>query len=237
MDFTKWLQSRLVAHGYAVDVDGAIGAETRWAIIAFQKARKLKQSGQADTATVNALRANPPKAVAAGAPKVGPKPVETMPPWMAEMYRRMGLHEKRNNAELAEWLKAGKALGDPARLPWCGDAVETAIVKTLPDEVVPTNPFWAQAWKDFGSDVKEPIVGAIGVIRWNKSSGHVGIVAGYDPKTKKVTLLGGNQSDAITLATFPLSKFIAFRWPKTCARRSYPPLSGKAASGSHAGTR
>ena len=237
MDFTKWLQSRLVAHGYAIAVDEAFGGETRKALIAFQKARKINQSGVADNATVGALRANPPKAVAAGAPKVSPKPEELMPPWMAELYRRMGLRETRDNKALAEWLKAGKFLGDPSKLPWCGDAIETAIVKTLPNEPVPTNPFWAQGWKTFGVDAGAPIVGSIGVIKWSASSGHVGIVADYDAKKKRILLLGGNQSNMINLTWFAQGKFIAFRWPKGFPKRSYPSLTGAASTGTAAGTR
>jgi len=237
MTFTEWLQSRLVAHGYAIEEDGAIGAETLGALVAFQKAKKLRQSGAADKATVAALRQNPAKAVAAGEPKAVKAPVETMPPWMAEMVRRKGLHEGRDNKELSDWLKAGKFLGNPAKLPWCGDAVETAIVKTLPGEIVPANPFWAQAWKDFGIDAKGPKVGAIGVIRWSKTAGHVGIVAAYDEKKKRVLLVGGNQSNAITLTWFALSKFIAFRWPNTFPVKTYPALTGAAGSGSAAATR
>ena len=43
--------------------------------------------------------------------------------------------------------------------------------------------------------------------------GHVGIVAGVSGS--KVNLLGGNQSNAINIRSFPRAKFIAFRWPKT----------------------
>ena len=102
-----------------------------------------------------------------------------MPPWLLEMNRRMGLHEGRDNRALSAWLRIGRFLGDPAKLPWCGDAVETAIVKTLPDEPVPSNPFWAQAWKAFGIDAGGPIVGSIGVIRWSAKAGHVGIVYNF----------------------------------------------------------
>lgn len=233
MDFVKWLQSRLIAHGFRIAEDGAFGGETRSALLEFQRRKKLKQSGVADNNTVAALRMEPGKrrqeAIVA--------PDERMPPWMAEMHRRLGLHEKRDNASLSHWLRIGKFLGNPAKLPWCGDAIETCVVKTLPNEPVPTNPFWAQAWKGFGVDAKGPKVGAIGVIRWSARAGHVGIVAGYDSDRRRVLLLGGNQSDAITLSWFPLSRFIAFRWPRSFPIRVYPPLNGRARDGSLKGTR
>lgn len=232
MSFAEWLQSRLVAHGASIDVDGALGPATRAAIIAFQRARKIKQTGVADDVTIAALRSEPGKRAAV------PERAEEIPPWMAEMHRRKDLHEVRDKAALVSWLKIGKFLGDPAKLPWCGDAIETAIVKTLPNEPVPNNPFWAQGWKDFGIDAGGPRVGAIGVIRWNATSGHVGIVAAYDAARKRVLLLGGNQSNAITLSWFTLSSFIAFRWPKSYPMRAYPALRADGSStGSHAGTR
>lgn len=57
MDFNMWLQSRLTAHGFAVGlIDGKVGAATIRALMAFQHARGLPQSGEADEATVAALR-------------------------------------------------------------------------------------------------------------------------------------------------------------------------------------
>lgn len=221
MDFIKWLQGRLVLHGHAIAADGVVGPATRNALLEFQRRKKIKQTGIADDRTVKLLRA--PPSSDASAQRSTP-PLEAMPPWMAEMYRRKGLHEARDNRSLSEWLRIGKFLGNPAKLPWCGDAVETCIVKTLPSEPVPNNPFWAQSWAKFGIGVDGPRVGAIGVIRWSAKAGHVGIVA--SAAGGRVTLLGGNQSDAITLSSFPLSKFIAFRWPKTYPLRIYPPLGG-----------
>lgn len=234
MTFETWLQGRLAAYGYAVGpIGGAFGTKSRKALVDFQRASGLKVTGLADADTVAALKRRP-----AGSSSPAPSaPVERMPPWMAEMYRRKGLHEGRDNAALSAWLKIGKFLGNPARLPWCGDAVETAIVKTLPDEPVPDNPFWAQAWAKFGIAASASDVGAIGVIRWSAKAGHVGIVAAYDAARRRVLLLGGNQSDAITLSWFPLDKFIAFRWPSTFPRKPYPALDEKGQSGSMAGTR
>lgn len=233
MTFEAWLQGRLVAHGYKVAVDGVIGHATTNALVAFQRAKKLKQTGTATAETIGALRIEPGKPRA----QAVPVPAETMPPWMAELHRRMGLHEVRNKSSLIEFLRIGKYLGDPAKLPWCGDALESAIVKTLPNEVVPNNPFWAQGWKDWGVACKA-VPGAIGVIRWNANSGHVGIVASYDRSRNRVLLLGGNQSDSINLTWFGYGNFIAFRWPKTFPFKDYPAMDASGASvGSLAGTR
>lgn len=57
MSFEEWLQSRLTSHGFpSGPIDGVIGDKTILAIKAFQTARGLPSTGQADAATVEALR-------------------------------------------------------------------------------------------------------------------------------------------------------------------------------------
>lgn len=232
--FEAWLQKRLVDHGANILVDGDWGRNSISALEAFQKRKRLRVTGVADAPTIEALRkpetpADPPPPGAAHPPE------EVMPPWMAELHRRMGLHEVRDNAALTDFLKIGKWLGNPKDLPWCGDAVESALSKTLPREALPSNPFWAQGWNTWGVDVKQPIVGSIGVIRWTARTGHVGFVAGVSGS--RVNMLGGNQSNSISVASFPRSKFIGFRWPQTFPLKSYPALQGTALPVNESSTR
>lgn len=234
MKFEEWLQQRLVAHGADIDIDGDWGRSSIQALENFQRSKGLPVTGIADKASVGALRANP----SGGAPAPAPAVIagSSMPPWMAEMHRKMSLHEVRDNAVLSEWMRSlGRYLGNPKDLPWCGDAVESCIAKTLPREPLPSNPFFAQAWAKFGVDAGGPIVGAIGVIRWTPSSGHVGFVAGIDGD--RINLLGGNQSNAINISSFPRAKFIAFRWPSTFPIQYYPALKGSAVKADFASTR
>ncbi len=230
--FERWLQERLIIHGEAqVRPDGDWGRTSIDALKKFQFDKKLKVTGVADDATVAALKLEPGKKVVESAPA----PAEIMPPWMAEMNRKAGLHEVKDNAVLSAWLKIGKWLGNPKDLPWCGDAVETCIAKTLPTECLPANPFFAQNWARFGRDAGGPIVGSIGVIAWTPSTGHVGLVAGVDGN--RVNMLGGNQSNMINVSSFPRNKFIAFRWPLTFPVKAYPALKGKAETLNAASTR
>lgn len=140
----------------------------------------------------------------------------TAPAWYAEMERRKGLHELTHKKTLMSWLRSdGRTLGDPSKLPWCGDAVETAIRTTLPKEVVPKNPYLARNWSTFGVATK-PVLGAVMVFNGGKRpppSGHVALYAGEDATHYHV--LGGNQSNAITVMRIAKNRLLASRWPIT----------------------
>lgn len=43
------------------------------------------------------------------------------------------------------------------------------------------------------------------------AQGHVGLFGGYDPLAGKVLVLGGNQSDGVTLAYFPITQVLGVR--------------------------
>lgn len=239
MTFNEWLQVQLNTHGAKPPLkpDGVWGPLSKKALREFQLSHGLPMSGVADDDTVEALRE--PTAPLLKEP-VPTTPIEKMPPWLDEMTRRMGLHEVRDRNRLIEFLKIGKYLGNPAKYPWCGDATESCIVKTLQDERVPSNPFWARAWADFGIPVPHTTVGAIGVIGWKSGGGHVGFIIDWKPGYIK--LRGGNQSNQVKDSWFPIKsrsgEFIAFRWPATYPLRHYPRITGVATSGGGvAGTR
>jgi uncharacterized protein (TIGR02594 family) len=140
-------------------------------------------------------------------------------PWITEAKSALGRHEARDRSWLMAWLKRdGRSLGDPLKNPWCGDFVETCIRMALPDEpllgALGTNPYWARNWLLFGQEVK-PTPGAVLVFS-RGSGGHVGFAIGQDDTHFYV--LGGNQSDAVTIARIAKSRLLGARWPTT-----YPP--------------
>lgn len=149
-------------------------------------------------------------------------------PWIEEGKRVFGLHETRDNATLRQWLRSdGKTLGDPNALPWCGDYVETAIKKSLPNETfagnLAKNPYWARNWLEFGV-ATAPVYGAV-VIFERGSGGHVGFLVGEDATDYYV--LGGNQSNTVNVSRISKTRCLGTRWPKTHANpnRSLPRLS------------
>jgi len=119
-----------------------------------------------------------------------------------------------------DWLKRdGRSLGDPGENPWCGDFVETCIRVALPGEpllgALGTNPYWARNWLLFGQAV-QPIPGAVMIFE-RGSGGHVGFTVGQDDT--HFFVLGGNQSDAVTIARIAKTRLLGARWPATVPPR------------------
>lgn len=146
------------------------------------------------------------------------------PPWMIEISQMMNSHEIYDNVGLSRWLASdGNTLGDPAELPWCGDAVETAIRLALPKEIVPKNPYWALNWQKWGLTTS-PTYGCIISIKRPKG-GHVAFLVGQDKN--RYYCLGGNQSNQIRVSPINKSRFTkrSFRWPVSYEReRIYLPV-------------
>ena len=186
------VQKALNKHGYNLAVDGIMGPKTEAAISDFKGKNGLRRRPLIGSITASLLfgKTKPRKA----------KDEPYMVPWVNELGKYMWLHEDRDSAELQEWLRCdGQTLGDPAQLPWCGDAMETAIKLTLPDEPFPgalgENPYWARNWALLGKESKLKY-GVIVVLK-RGSGGHVGTAVGWDPKRRLIRCRGGNQSNSI----------------------------------------
>jgi len=137
-------------------------------------------------------------------------------PWITEAKSALGRHEARDRSWLMDWLRRdGRSLGDPSKNPRCEDFVETCFRMALPDEpllsALGTNPYWARNWLLFGREV-QPIIGSV-LIFSRGSGGHVGFAIGQDDAHFYV--LGGNQSDAVTIARITKSRHLRARWPTT----------------------
>ncbi len=141
-------------------------------------------------------------------------------PWITEAKTALGRNEARDRSWLMDWLKRdGRSLGrSVARTRGAGISWKPASAWRLPDEpllgALGTNPYWARNWLLFGQEV-QPIIGAV-LIFERGSGGHVGFAIGQDDTHFYV--LGGNQSDAVTIARIAKSRLLGARWPAT-----YPP--------------
>ena len=77
------------------------------------------------------------------------------------------------------------------------------------------NPLGARNWLAFGVPQQKPALGDV-LVFWRGTSGgfsgHVGLYVGEDAQAFHV--LGGNQSDAVTIAFFAKSCLLGARWQR-----------------------
>ena len=228
------IQKALIDAGYDVGkagADGIWGRDSQVACKRFQLAKGLPVDGIPGRDTLTALGFFSAKSPA---PKVGGLPL----PWYDEAKAYLGLQEspgRATNAEIAKWLKQLDASWSDDETPWCGAFVGHCIAATLPDEALPKNPFGARNWGTFGNRC-QPQVGAVMVFwRGSKKSGlgHVGFYAGED--AVNFHILGGNQSNSVSVAKVPQDRFVDARWPATApflVTESGAPAQGVAGAGS-----
>lgn len=205
------IQRRLIALGYDVGptgADGIPGRNTTNAIAKFQADSKLsiKYPGTVGPKTVAALGLDEKQVI--------------VPPWVTEARRFLGLHETKNAKMLNKALRL-----DASHTAWCGAFVGMVLATALPKEPMPANPLGSRNWLKFGKTLNGPQVGAVAVF-WRGAKdgwqGHVGLVVGHD-KTH-LHILGGNQSDSVSIARIAKNRLLGYRWPITYTDAPDAPL-------------
>lgn len=107
------------------------------------------------------------------------------------------------------WIWSTVTRKDDTLLAWCGAFMRLCLV--MSDLTPPKAWYRASAYVEYGINVGYPALGAIGVVKKGKQW-HVGIIAGKD-YAGNIVLLAGNQGDSVSLASFHISVFQAYRWP------------------------
>lgn len=199
----RWVQARLRSLGFDPGpLDGIRGPRTDAAVTAFKRSIGFRSRPYIGPLTLAALR-----------------PVEIdrrhgSLPWMEAAAQIRGLHEARDTARLRAWFDKSVAWIDPREIPWCGAFVATCHRKGDPHIMLPENPLGARNWKDWAQSC-HPCFGAT-LSFWRGSrtgwQGHVGFYHGEDDTHFHV--LGGNQSNAVTVTRVSKDRLLASRWPK-----------------------
>ncbi|TWA95992.1 TIGR02594 family protein [Bradyrhizobium stylosanthis] len=160
-------------------------------------------------------------------------------PWFDIARQEEGKHIKEgvgnSDAEILKYFQSINFPTSTSQTPWCA-AFVSFCMKTCGDPVVAasvpkTNPALAASWKNWGDAL--PIngtntpPGAVVVLAPTENhdvSGHVALYVRGDANT--ITLLGGNQSDAVKESTYARSRVAAIRWLDVAG-----PAAGPAAVG------
>jgi uncharacterized protein (TIGR02594 family) len=194
-------------------LDGVRGASTIAAIMAYQRANGLVVDGVVGPATAARLFDSKPPA------DVSSLPGQALP-WMIGAEDLLGVKEDTSDADnplIMGWAKGLKISYANDETAWCGLFVAHCIGTNLPNEPRPNSPLSARAWLKFGKATSAQF-GAV-IVFWRGSpggwQGHVGFYVGEDDKAYHV--LGGNQSNRVSVARMPKGRFLGARWPSQVA--------------------
>lgn len=123
-----------------------------------------------------------------------------------------------NNKVILDWAsEVEKGLGvahlgyTADSIPWCGLFVGVVCTRAGWADQMPKTPLWAKSWTGFGQKADIASFGDILVFS-RDGGGHVGFYVGEDEAFYHV--LGGNQSDAVTITRIAKNRCIAVRRPK-----------------------
>lgn len=205
------VQKALIAAGFNPgSPDGVMGPRTRAAILAFQRAKMLEVDGIVGPVTAAALF---------GPGHIEPKANTAIPlgmPWLIEAARLLGLKEVMgagSNPVIMDWAHELHAAVPDDGTPWCGLFVAHCITSALPNDSIPANFLGARQWRRFGM-MCSPQFGSV-LVFWRETKasgkGHVGFYWAEDNTHYHV--LGGNQSDSVSITRVAKNRFLEARWP------------------------
>jgi len=210
------IQQALADAGYDPGpIDGIRGRKTIEAIKAFQEANGLTPDGIVGPLTIAKLF--PGQAQHSSEEDFS---VPSHMPWLHGAFNLIGTREKPgagSNEAIIGWAKDLNLLSyTDDDIPWCGLFVAHCIGSQLPQEPLPNNPLGARQWEKFGHVEATPCLGAV-MVFWRESKqsgkGHVGFYWAEDNDAYHI--LGGNQSNSVSVARLSKERFIAARWPNT----------------------
>ncbi|NMH60653.1 TIGR02594 family protein [Alteromonas ponticola] len=213
---TKDIQQALIGRGfYPGPIDGYPGRLTTHAIKQFQQANGLTIDGLVGPKTLAKLFPD----TNITSPEMDETSLPLALPWLEIAMNLLDVKEvagQGSNPLIIDWAaKLGLADYHDDDIPWCGLFVAHCISSQLSNEAVPNNPLLARNWQKFGKQTT-PGLGAV-LVFWRESKqsykGHVGLYWAEDEDAYHV--IGGNQSNAVTITRIAKDRLLEARWPHT----------------------
>ncbi len=117
---------------------------------------------------------------------------------------------KKNNPRILEYHSHTLLHATDDETPWCSSFVNWCIEKS---GLSGTRSAAARSWLKWGKQLEEPQVGCIVVFkRGNSWQGHVGFY--HNETNNHILVLGGNQSNSVSIKSYPKPDLLAYRWSK-----------------------
>ncbi|MBP9786079.1 MAG: TIGR02594 family protein [Acinetobacter sp.] len=135
-------------------------------------------------------------------------------PWMPIAMAELGQKEipgANNNSRIIAYHAATDLKATTDEVPWCSSFCNWAMSQVGIDGTGKAN---ARSWTHWGLPLESPKYGCIVVLKRgnNAMQGHVGFFI-HDLPGGRLQLLGGNQGDKVSIATFNKKDVLAYRWP------------------------
>lgn len=152
----------------------------------------------------------------------------------ADVARSMvGMTEGANAGAISDFIKrfAGIEI-DPRQTAWCAAFVNAVLGV---DGIEGTGKLNARSFLNFGAPVDQPQRGDVVVFSRgdpNGWQGHVGFFEGYDANGN-IRVLGGNQSNSVSVATYSSDRLLGFRRPTPGGGSDHVPLTHSVAGLQH----
>lgn len=137
-----------------------------------------------------------------------------VPAWMIHALAELGQAEikgdKHNQRIVDYWAGAGlKQVASSDETPWCAAFVGALLNGSGIKPAAAS----AKSYLNWGTSITDPVFGSIVVLHrppvaWQ---GHVGFFVGL--KGNRYHLLGGNQGDRVSIASFDRERVAGVRWP------------------------
>src|SRR5262245_35962084 len=156
------------------------------------------------------------------------------PAWLGPAWLELGQSERDGEAHnariLALYRDAGHAEVRADEVAWCAAFAGACLERA---GIASTRSLMARSYLDWGRPVEDGQLGAVAVFSRGSdtSQGHVGFWLGETGDS--IMLLGGNQSDAVSVMAVANSRLLGLRWPEeggVAAPTSVVPEAGDAFS-------
>jgi uncharacterized protein (TIGR02594 family) len=141
-------------------------------------------------------------------------------PWMAIAIGEMGFLEVKGpeSSQRIDEYFLSTTMPSHDDVPWSSAFVNWVLTQA---NIEGTGSPLPSSWATWGASLEKPRFGAVIVLKplLKRSTGHVGFFVSL--VGDRVRVLGGNQRNAVTIATFPISSISSIRWP--CAAEGCAP--------------
>lgn len=137
------------------------------------------------------------------------------PKWLSLARSEIGVVEAPGSADNQKIVGYAKDAGigsvvNHDSVPWCAAFVGAILTRA---GIIPSGKANARSYDEWGKKLLGPVLGCVVVLTRppNPWQGHVAFCVGSSDSL--VQLLGGNQGDKVSLASFPRNRVSSYRWP------------------------